>query len=268
MIRNPAPLIVVTVAESDSTGASGVQADLKTFAALGVYGTSAVTAITVRDIVGLVDVRELPAALVTSQIDAVLSDMGAAAVKTGMLPSRDTVEAVADQIRERGIENLVLDPVLPPGADTLAEDEDVVESLRSELVPLARVVTPNAREAGLLTGREVETLDDARTAAEAIVEMGADCAVVTGGRFAGPATDVMYDGTELRAFTAQRVETANDRGVGAAFSAAIAAGLANGLEVREAVSQAKKYVTGALRHALPIGARGTVNHFHEMRSGR
>ena len=267
MIRNPAPPIVMTVAESDSAGASGIQADLKTFAALGVYGTSAVTAITVRDIVGLVDVRELPAALVTSQIDA-LSNMGAAAVKTGMLPSRDTVEAVAGQLRERGIENLVLDPVLPPGADALAEDADVVESLRSELVPLARVVTPNAREAGLLTGREVETLDDARTAAGAIVEMGASCAVVTGGRFAGPATDVMYDGTELRAFTAQRVETANDRGVGAAFSAAIAAGLANGLEVRDAVSQAKKYVTGALRHALPIGARGTVNHFHETSASR
>ena len=267
MIRNPAPPIVVTVAESDSAGACGVQADLKTFAALGVYGTSAVTAITVRDVVGLVDVRELPAALVTSQIDAVLSDMGAAAVKTGMLPSRDTVEAVAAQIRERGIENLVLDPVFA-GDGTAAADEGVVDSLRTELVPLARVVTPNAREAGLLTGRGVETLDDARTAAEAIVEMGADCAVVTGGRFAGPATDILYDGAELRAFTAQRVETANDRGVGAAFSAAIAAGLANGLEVRDAVSQAKKYVTGALRHALPIGARGLVNHSHEMSAGR
>ena len=268
MIRNPAPPIVMTVAESDSAGASGVQADLKTFAALGVYGTSAVTGITVRDVAGIADFRELPAELVASQIDAALSDMGAAAVKTGMLSSRDVVEAVAGQLRERGIENLVLDPVLPPGADALAEDEGVVESLRSELVPLARVVTPNAREAGLLTGREVETLDDARTAAGAIVEMGASCAVITGGDFSGPATDVMYDGTELRAFTAQRVETANDRGVGAAFSAAIAAGLANGLEVREAVSQAKRYVTGALRHALPIGARGPVNHFHETWAGK
>ena len=267
MIRNSAPPVVMTVAESDPVGASGVQADLKTLAALGVYGTSAITAITVRNVAGIVDVRDLPAALVASQIDAVLSDMGAAVVKTGMLPLRETVEAVAGRIRERGIENLVLDPVLAH-ADTLAEDEDVVESLRTELVPLARVVTPNAREAGLLTGREVETLDDARTAAAALVEMGADCAVVTGGRFAGPATDIMYDGTELRAFTAQRVGTANDRGVGAAFSAAIAAGLANGLEVRDAVSQAKKYVTGALRHALPIGARGTVNHFHETWSGR
>ena len=180
MIRTSAPPVVMTVAESDPAGASGVQADLKTFAALGVYGTSAITAITLRDLVGVVDVRDLPAALVASQIDAVLSDLGAAVVKTGMLPLRETVEAVAGRIRERGIENLVLDPVLAH-ADTLAEDEDV-ESLRTELVPLARVVTPNAREAGLLTGREVETLDDARTAASALVEMGADFAVVTGGR--------------------------------------------------------------------------------------
>ena len=267
MTTNPAPPIVLTVAESDPAGARGVQADLKTFAALGVYGTSAVTAITVRNAEGIVDVRDLPAELVTSQVDAVLSDMGAAAVKTGMLPRRDTVEAVAAQIRERGIENLVLDPVFA-GDGTAAADEGVVDSLRTELVPLARVVTPNAREAGLLTGREIETLDDARSAAGAIVEMGASCAVITGGRFAGPATDILYDGAELRAFTAQRVETPNDSGVGAAFSAAVAAGLANGLEVRDAVSQAKKYVTGALRHALPIGARGLVNHFHETSAGR
>ena len=267
MTRNPAPPIVLTVAESDPAGARGVQADLKTFAALGVYGTSAMTGIAVRSAAGITEVRDLPAELVASQIDDALSDMSAAAVKTGMLPRRDTVEAVAGRIRARGIENLVLDPVLW-GDDTLVADEGVVESLRAELVPLARVVTPNVREAGLLTGREIETLDDARTAASAIVEMGASCAVITGGRFAGPATDIMYDGSELRAFTAQRVETPNNRGVGAAFSAAVAAGLANGLEVRDAVSQAKKYVTGALRHALSIGARGPVNHFHETWASR
>ena len=263
MTSNATPPIVLTVAESDPAAARGVQADLKTLAALGVYGTSAVTAILVRDAAGAVDVRELPADLVSSQIDAVLSDMSPAAVKTGMLPCRDVVEAVAGRIRERGIENFVLDPVLPPGDHSL----DVVDALRTELVPLARVITPNTREAGLLTGRDIETLDDARNAAAAIVEMGADCAVITGGRFTGPATDILYDGNELRAFTSQRVNTPNDRGVGAAFSAAVAAGLANGLEVRDAVSQAKRYVTGALRHAFPIGARGPVNHFHETRAG-
>ena len=266
MTTNPAPPTVLTIAESDPTGASGVQADLKTFAAYGLYGTSAVTAITARGSGSLevLEVRDIPGALVASQIDTVISDVGAAAAKTGILPSLDTVAAVGDRIRHYGIEDFVLDPVLSPAGD----DEAVLESIRSELLPLARVVTPNPREAGLLTGREVETLDDAKNAATAIVEMGAACAVVTGGQFAGPATDVLYDGTEFRAFTSQRVDTTNDRGVGAAFSAAVAAGLANGLEIRDAVSQAKRYVTSALRHALHLGARGPVDHFHEMRAGR
>ena len=261
MSRTAALPTVLTVSESDPTGACGVQADLKTFAALGVYGTSAVTAITARG-AGSLEIKGIPGTLVASQIDTVISDVGASAAKIGMLPSLDTIAAVADRIKHYGVEDLVVDPVMSPAGD----DEAVVGSIRAELVPLARVVTPNAREAALLTGREVETLDDARTAASAIVEMGAACAVVTGGSFTGPATDILYDGNEFRAFTSQRGETANDRGVGAAFSAAIAAGLASGLDVRNAVSQAKKYVTGALRHALPIGARGPIDHFHEMRS--
>ena len=261
MTTSPTPPTVLTIAESDPTGACGVQADLKTFAAYGLYGTSAVTAITARG-AGSLEVKDIPGTLVASQIDTVISDVGAAAAKTGMLPSLDTVAAVADRMRHHGIAAFVLDPVLPPGD----EEGAVLESVRSVLVPLARVVTPNAREAGLLTGREVETLDDARTAASAIVEMGATCAVVTGGSFTGPATDILYDGNEFRAFTSQRAETANDRGLGAAFSAAIAAGLADGLEVRDAVSQAKKYVTGALRHALQLGQRGPIDHFHEMRA--
>ena len=261
MTTNPARPTVLTIAESDPAGAFGVQADLKTFAALGAYGASAVTAITASGDDGL-EVHDLPAALVASQIDTVLSDVGAAAVKTGMLASAAAVEAVAGTIGRYGIEDLVVDPVLPPGGD-----DAVVESIRSELVPLARVVTPNAREAGLLTGREVETLDDARSAAGAIVEMGAACAVVTGGSFTGPATDILYDGNELRAFTSQRVYTADGRGAGAAFSAAVAAGLGNGLDVRDAVSRAKKYVTGALRHARQSRARGPIDHFHEMRAG-
>ncbi len=261
MTTNPTPPAVLTVAESDPTGASGVQADLKTFAALGVYGASAVTSITLRG-VGSPGVHVLPADLVASQIDAVLSDVDAGAVKIGMLPNRDTVDAVADRIRHYGIEDIVLDPVLPS-----AVDEAVVEGIRLELAPFARVVTPNGREAGLLTGGEVETLDDAKNAAGAVVEMGADSAVVTGGQLAGPATDVLFDGQEFRAFTSQRVETAHDRGAGAAFSAAVAAGLANGLGVRDAVSQAKRYVTAALRHALPIGGRGPIDHFHESRAG-
>ena len=230
----------------------------------GVYGTSAVTAITARG-AGSLEVKDIPGTLVASQIDTVISDVGAAAAKTGMLPSLDTVAAVADRIRHSRDRWLSCwTPCCRIG------DDEASQSWRASGPPWCRslcVATPNAREAGLLTGREVETLDDARSAAAAIVEMGAACAVVTGGSFTGPATDILYDGTEFRAFTSQRVDTANDRGVGAAFSAAIAAGLANGLDVRNAVSQAKKYVTGALRHALPIGPRGPIDHLHEMRAG-
>ena len=261
MTSNLAPPTVLTVSESDPTGASGVQADLKTLAAFGVYGTSAVTAVVARSADRVVAVWDLPAELTALQIDTALDGMGAGAVKTGMLASRDTVEAVAGKIRQHGIDSLVLDPVLAKAGGDV--DDGVVESIRTELVPLARVVTPNAPEAGLLTGREIETLDDAKTAAAAIVEMGAACAVVTGGQFAGPATDVLYDGQDLRMFTSQRAESADVRGAGAAFSAALAAGLANGLDVRDAASQTKKYVTAALRRALRIGALGVVDHLHE-----
>ncbi len=243
-----------------------MQGELKTFAALGIYGTSVLTVVTAQSAVGITDARELPVSLVASQIEAVLTDVGVDAVKTGMLSSREIVETVVGKVKAHGIENLVVDPVIVARDGDRLLDEDAVDCIRSELLPLARVATPNAKEAGLLVGGNVETLDDARSAARAIVEMGARCAVVTGGRLDGPATDIFYDGDEFRAVTSQRVPTTSDRGTGAAFSAAIAAGLASGLPVRDAVSQAKKYVTAALRHALPIGAgHGPINHFHELR---
>ena len=189
----------MTIAGSDSGGGAGIQADLKTFAALGVYGTSALTAITAQNTLGVMDVMELPTTLIESQIDAIVSDIGADAVKTGMLSSSDIIEAVAAKLSEHGLTTLVVDPVMvAKGGDRLLR-EDAVESLRTVLVPLASVVTPNIPEAEVLTGLEIGSTEDLKTAARLLVdELGAGGAVVKGGHLDGPATDVLYDGSDFR----------------------------------------------------------------------
>ena len=255
----------MTIAGSDSGGGAGIQADLKTFATLGVYGTSVLTAITSQNTLRVTDVMELPTSLIASQIDAVLSDIGTDAVKTGMLSSSAIIETVAEKIREHGLRVLVVDPVMvAKGGDRLLQEE-AVEALRNTLLPLAEVVTPNAPEAQVLTGREVRTLDDARDAARELVAMGARAAVVKGGHLEGPATDILYDGKDFRLFTTQRIETTSVHGTGCTFASAIAAGLAKGLTVRDALAHAKSYVTAAIRQAFPMGqGHGPLNHFHML----
>lgn len=255
----------MTIAGSDSGGGAGIQADLKTFAALGVYGTSVLTAITAQNTQRVTDVLELPTSLVSSQIDAVISDIGADAVKTGMLSSSAIIGTVADKIREYGLGTLVVDPVMiAKGGDRLLREE-AVEALRTLLLPLARVVTPNVPEAQVLTGRRIETLGDARKAARDLVAMGAGAAVVKGGHLAGPATDVLYDGDQFTELTAPRVETVNTHGTGCTFASAVAAGLAKGLSVKGAVAQAKEYVTAAIQGAFPMGrGHGPLNHFYML----
>lgn len=255
----------MTIAGSDSGGGAGVQADLKSFAAMGVYGTSVLTAITAQNTVAVTDVMELPVSIIESQIDAVISDIGTDAVKTGMLSSAAIIEAVAGKIKEHGLGNLVLDPVMvAKSGDKLLQDE-AVEVLRDLLVPLATLVTPNIPEAEALTGLKIAGVDDAREAAIAIVGMGAKAVVVKGGHMAGPASDIFYDGEEFRVFTAQRISTTSTHGTGCTFASATAAGLARGMSLRDSVSQAKKYVTDAIRRAFPMGrGYGPLNHFHEF----
>ena len=255
----------MTIAGSDSGAGAGIQADLKTFAALGVYGTSVLTAITSQNTLRVSDVLELPTSLIASQIDAVLSDIGTDAVKTGMLSSSAIIETVAEKVQEHGLETLVVDPVMvAKGGDRLLQEE-AVETLRTVLLPLALVVTPNAPEARVLTGRDVATLDDARVAARELVAMGARAAVVKGGHLEGPATDVLYDGSEFVELFAERIETTSTHGTGCTFASAIAAGLARGLSVRDSAGRAKEYVTEAIRRAFPVGrGHGPLNHFYEL----
>ena len=256
----------LTIAGSDSGGGAGIQADLKTFAAHGVYGTSALTAITSQNTRGVTDMLELPASLIESQIDAVITDIGADVVKTGMLSSSTIIEIVAAKARQYSLDALVVDPVMvAKGGDRLLRD-DAVDALRSLLVPIAMVMTPNIPEAETLLGVKIETLEDAKEAAQALVGMGARAVVVKGGHLKGPPTDILYDGEEFRAYTSRRIETTSTHGTGCTFASATAANLAKGLPLRQAVSLAKSYVTSAIRTAQPIGrGHGPLNHFYMLK---
>ncbi len=260
------PPTAMTVAGSDSGGGAGIQADLKTFAALGVYGTSAITAITAQNTLRVTAVQELPPEMVTAQIDAVVADIGADAVKTGMLASSVIIEAVAASVRDHRLDRLVVDPVMvAKGGDRLLR-EDAVEALQTQLIPLALVVTPNIPEAQVLLGRHIASVAEAREAAREIVEgLGARSAVVKGGHLEGPAVDVFYDGRDYLEVTAERLQTTSTHGTGCTFASAIAAHLALGRAPAEAVRRAKRYVTHALRAAAPIGhGHGPLHHFYRL----
>ncbi len=255
--------IALTIAGSDSGAGAGIQADLKTFAALGVYGTSAITAVTAQNTQDVRRVFELPPDLVAAQIDAVASDIGVDATKTGMLASAALVVAVAGKIRELGLRPLVVDPVMVAKSGDRLLSEDATEAVRTLLVPLATVLTPNLPEAEALLGHPLPTWDDVREGAKELVAMGAQAVVMKGGHREGPAIDLLYDGQEFREYTAVRVVTSSTHGTGCTFSAAIAAGLAKGEPLRGAVAMAKAYVTKALQSAYPIGhGHGPLHHFY------
>jgi hydroxymethylpyrimidine/phosphomethylpyrimidine kinase len=251
----------LTIAGSDSGGGAGIQADLKTFAALGVYGLSALTAITAQNTQGVRAAQELPAQLVEAQIEAVLEDIGADAAKTGMLANSAIIEVVARCVSRWNL-RLVVDPVMvAKGGDPLLQPE-AITTLSSVLLPLAEVVTPNLLEAEALTGKRVETLDDMRVAAQAIAALGPRHVVVKGGHRAADPVDVYFDGKRFAELRAERISTRHTHGTGCTFSAAIAAFMARGLPVDAAIAAAKNYITEAIRHAPGLGSgHGPVGHF-------
>jgi hydroxymethylpyrimidine/phosphomethylpyrimidine kinase len=252
----------LTIAGSDSGGGAGIQADLKTFAALNVYGMSALTAITAQNTCGVNGVQGIEPDLVQAQIRAVASDIGIDAAKTGMLFSSAIIAAVAEAVRETGPYPLVVDPVMVATSGDRLLQPDAEASLRRDLIPLATVVTPNLDETAVLIGRKVASLDDMQAAAEAIVASGARAVVIKGGHAIAQATDVFYDGTTMELLRSEVVPTPNTHGTGCTFSAAICALLARGVSLLEAVRRAKAYITGALKHSLTIGrGSGPVGHF-------
>ena len=257
---------VLTIAGSDSGGGAGIQADLKAFAARGVYGTSALTALTAQNTTGVQGVFEVPPAFIALQIDSVMSDIGADAWKTGMLANAGVIGVVAERARHYGIERLVVDPVMvAKGGDPLLAPE-ARDALIGELLPLAYVVTPNHHEAQVLTGLEIHTVDDMRRAAEAIHRLGPRHVVVKGGHLpvVEAAIDVLYDGQAFATFSAPRVDTPNTHGTGCTYASSIAAELAKGQSVRDAVRIAKAYLTAAIEAAVDMGVgrgHGPLNHF-------
>jgi hydroxymethylpyrimidine/phosphomethylpyrimidine kinase len=255
----------LTIAGSDSGGGAGIQADLKTFAALGVYGLSVVTAVTAQNTRGVFAVAEVPEEVIAMQIDVVLEDIGAAAAKTGMLSSASIVETVAGRLEAWGVEMLVVDPVMVAKGGHPLLQQSAVAAVKEHLLPLALVVTPNIPEAEVLSGIAVDSPDAAREAARAIGALGPRWVVIKGGHLAGDATDLVYDGERFAEFRAERIDTPNTHGTGCTFSAAIAALLARGLPPLEAIESAKLWLTGAIRASYAIGdGHSPVNHFHAV----
>lgn len=252
----------LTIAGSDSGGGAGIQADLKTFSALNVYGMSAVTAITAQNTRGVYGVQAIEPELIAEQIRAVASDIGIHAAKTGMLFSVEIIQAVAQTAQDTGPYALVVDPVMvATSGDRLLQPEAEV-SLQRDLMPLATVVTPNLEETAVLVGYQVSSLEAMQDAARQLVAGGAPAVVVKGGHAVDKATDVFYDGTRMIRLQGEVVPTPNTHGTGCTFSAAICALLARGVPLQEAVHGAKTYITGALRHSLTIGqGSGPVGHF-------
>ena len=255
--------IALTIAGSDSGGGAGIQADLKTFQRFGIFGTSAITAITAQNTLGVSRWEPVSADLVRAQIDAIAEDLMPAAVKTGMLANTAIASIVAASIRDHAFRNYVLDPVMvATSGDTLLE-RDAIDVIRSELIPQASLVTPNLHEAAILTGEKIEDEDGMARAAETIVrEMGAQAVLIKGGHLdAGDrVVDILYDG-DVRAFRGKRIETTNTHGTGCTLSAAIAAQLANGESMHAAVRRAIDYVHNAIATAPGLGSgHGPLNH--------
>ena len=258
----------LTIAGSDSGGGAGIQADLKTFHAHGVYGASVVTAITAQNTVAVTRAFDLPLDLIESQLDAVFDDLDIAAAKTGMLSSAGIVETVAGALRDRRLERLVVDPVMISKSGYKLLRDDAIESLKKNLLPLALVVTPNIHEAELLSGLRIDSADKMKLAARRIREYGPRNVLVKGGHASfDRATDILYDGQKFHEFASEFVETKNTHGTGCTYSAAITARLALGEPLFSAIEHAKTYITKAIAHALPIGkGHGPTNHFYFLRS--
>ncbi|MFH2099413.1 MAG: bifunctional hydroxymethylpyrimidine kinase/phosphomethylpyrimidine kinase [Pseudomonadota bacterium] len=255
----------LTIAGSDSGGGAGIQAGLKTFAALGVYGMSAITALTAQNTVGVLGVLDVSPDFVVLQINAVAEDIGVDAVKTGMLSSPEIVEAVAGAVREHGFTRLVVDPVMVAKSGDPLLSDSAREALVRHLLPLALVVTPNLHEAQALAGFPVENSQDMERAARAIQALGPRFVVVKGGHLAQAPRDILFDGNSFIQFPGVRIETPHTHGTGCTFASAITAGLARGLDVPEAVALAKKFVTRAIESGLALGhGHGPTHHLAHL----
>ena len=257
--------VALTIATSDSGGGAGIQADIKAMQANGVFAASVLVAVTAQNTREVADVFAFPPAIIESQIDAVADDLAIGAAKTGMLFSSEIIEAVARKIKEWELAPLVVDPVMISKSGYTLLQDDAIATLKERLLPLATLATPNAHEAGRLAELEVNTVEDAKEAARRIRAMGPQAVLVKGGHLEGAAeaVDVLYDGEAFETFTAERIQTPHTHGTGCTYASAIAANLAKGYGLAEAIGRAKRYVTEAIRHGLALGGgHGPTHHFY------
>ncbi len=258
------PEVALTIAGSDSGGGAGIQADLRAFAANGVFGTSAITAVTAQNTLGVDDVHVVPAAMVTAQIDAVLSDLPVRAVKTGMLATAELVELVAERAATGDLPNLVVDPVLVSATGHRLLEDAAIDVYRERLLPRAKILTPNLLEAEVLLDREVSSSEQARQAAQDLLRFGPEVVVVKGGHADGmQSIDLVATPEGLHEMVADRIPTSNDHGTGCTFAAATAAGLATGADPLDALDAAKQYVTRCIAGSASWklgGGHGPLDH--------
>lgn len=253
---------ILTVAASDSGGGAGIQADLKTITLLGSFGMSAVTALTAQNTKGIFEIRKVPGQFIARQLDAVLSDIGADAVKTGALIDSRVIDVVSRKIKSHHCTTVVVDPVMVSTSGVSLLARDAYSSLKKEMVPLAFIVTPNLYEASLLTGRKVEKRAQMKAAAQKLHQLGARNVLITGGHLKGRPIDILYNGKDFYEFDAERVTTRNTHGTGCTFSAALATLVAQGMPVPEAVAKAKDFISAAIRLSLDLGkGRGPLNPY-------
>jgi len=258
--------VALTIAGSDSSGGAGIQADLKTFQAHGVFGMSAVTAVTVQNTQKVYDIQEIQPKIVHEQIICLFDDIEIHAVKIGMVSSIELIQTIAKALKAVKSPAIVLDPVMISKSGYRLLNQDAQDALTQYLFPLAEVVTPNIYEAEALIGKKIAGVDDMKSAAIDILKLGSNKVVVKGGHLEEDrATDILYDAQEFKALESQRVETQNTHGTGCTFSSAIAANIALGKEFFEAVTLAKAYITGAIEHSLSIGkGHGPTHHFYDL----
>lgn len=257
----------LTIAGSDSSGGAGIQADIKTFSACGVFGMSAITAITAQNTCGVTNIRELDAEIIQDQITAVYSDIDVDAVKIGMLASAEIIRVVASSLRDNDAKNIVLDTVMVSKSGSHLLKPDAVDVLKKVLLPMALIVTPNLYEASEIVGFPVNDQNDMKKAAKMIKDMGPRFVIIKGGHLIGNACDLLYDGQDFFVFSNERIDTVHTHGTGCTFSSAIAASLAKGLTVNEAVAFAKKYITIAITNGFKLGKGvGPTHHFYELYS--
>jgi len=256
---------VLTIAGSDSCGGAGIQADIKTFCALGTYGMSVITAVTAQNTTGVKSVREMDADIIKEQINCVFDDIKIHSVKIGMVSSIEIINTIGECLREKNAQNIVVDPVMVSKSGCHLLRPESKEALIKVLFPIAEVVTPNLFEAEVITGDKIEDLKAMEDAAVKIHKLGAKNVVVKGGHLSGDAIDVLYDGKGFSYIKGRRIDTKNTHGTGCTFSSAIAATIAKGYSVLEAVKIAKEYINGAIEHSIELGhGVGPTNHFYEL----